>query len=188
MKETLNLGKTKFSMRGNLPKKEPQRQAEWEENHVYEQRLAKNKDNQPFVLHDGPPYANGNIHIGHAMNKISKDIIIRSKAMEGYYAPYVPGWDTHGLPIEQAVTNSGVDRKALSTATFRKICQEYATKQVDQQRKDFKRLGVSGEWEMLPTAKISKPKKFVSLGKWLKTGLSIKAISLSTGLLPVNPL
>lgn len=147
MKETLNLGKTKFSMRGNLPKKEPQRQAEWEENHVYEQRLAKNKDNQPFVLHDGPPYANGNIHIGHAMNKISKDIIIRSKAMEGYYAPYVPGWDTHGLPIEQAVTNSGVDRKALSTATFRKICQEYATKQVDQQRKDFKRLGVSGEWE-----------------------------------------
>ena len=147
MKETLNLGKTKFSMRGNLPKKEPQRQAEWEENHVYEQRLAKSKDNQPFVLHDGPPYANGNIHIGHAMNKISKDIIIRSKAMEGYYAPYVPGWDTHGLPIEQAVTNSGVDRKALSTATFRKICQEYATKQVDQQRKDFKRLGVSGEWE-----------------------------------------
>ena len=147
MKETLNLGKTKFSMRGNLPKKEPQRQAEWEENHVYEQRLAKGKDNQPFVLHDGPPYANGNIHIGHAMNKISKDIIIRSKAMEGYYAPYVPGWDTHGLPIEQAVTNSGVDRKALSTATFRKICQEYATKQVDQQRKDFKRLGVSGEWE-----------------------------------------
>ena len=147
MKETLNLGKTKFSMRGNLPKKEPQREAEWEENHVYEQRLAKNKDNQPFVLHDGPPYANGNIHIGHAMNKISKDIIIRSKAMEGYYAPYVPGWDTHGLPIEQAVTNSGVDRKALSTATFRKICQEYATKQVDQQRKDFKRLGVSGEWE-----------------------------------------
>ena len=147
MKETLNLGKTKFSMRGNLPKKEPQRQAEWEENHVYEQRLAKNKDNQPFVLHDGPPYANGNIHIGHAMNKISKDIIIRSKVMEGYYAPYVPGWDTHGLPIEQAVTNSGVDRKALSTATFRKICQEYATKQVDQQRKDFKRLGVSGEWE-----------------------------------------
>ncbi|AMB91977.1 isoleucine--tRNA ligase [Aerococcus christensenii] len=147
MKETLNLGKTKFSMRGNLPQKEPQRQAEWEENHVYEQRLAKNKDNQPFVLHDGPPYANGNIHIGHAMNKISKDIIIRSKAMEGYYAPYVPGWDTHGLPIEQAVTNSGVDRKALSTATFRKICQEYATKQVDQQRKDFKRLGVSGEWE-----------------------------------------
>ena len=144
---TLNLGKTKFSMRGNLPQKEPQRQAEWEENHVYEQRLAKNKDNQPFVLHDGPPYANGNIHIGHAMNKISKDIIIRSKAMEGYYAPYVPGWDTHGLPIEQAVTNSGVDRKALSTATFRKICQEYATKQVDQQRKDFKRLGVSGEWE-----------------------------------------
>lgn len=147
MKETLNLGKTKFSMRGNLPQKEPQRQAEWEENHVYEQRLAKNKDNQPFVLHDGPPYANGNIHIGHAMNKISKDIIIRSKSMEGYYAPYVPGWDTHGLPIEQAVTNSGVDRKALSTATFRKICQEYATKQVDQQRKDFKRLGVSGEWE-----------------------------------------
>ncbi|KAA9242778.1 MULTISPECIES: isoleucine--tRNA ligase [Aerococcus] len=147
MKDTLNLGKTKFPMRGNLPKKEPERQKEWEENQVYERRLSQNKDNQPFVLHDGPPYANGNIHIGHALNKITKDIIIRSKSMQGYYSPYVPGWDTHGLPIEQAVTNSGVDRKSLSTAEFRQICQDYASQQIDSQRQDFKRLGGQGDWE-----------------------------------------
>ncbi|MHA6602683.1 isoleucine--tRNA ligase [Aerococcus urinae] len=147
MKDTLNLGKTKFPMRGNLPKKEPERQKEWEENQVYERRLSQNKDNKPFVLHDGPPYANGNIHIGHALNKITKDIIVRSKNMQGYYSPYVPGWDTHGLPIEQAVTNSGVDRKSMSTAEFRQICQDYASQQIDSQRQDFKRLGGQGDWE-----------------------------------------
>lgn len=147
MKETLNLGKTKFPMRGKLPTKEPERQKEWEENKVYERRLKQNEGHDTFILHDGPPYANGNIHIGHAMNKISKDIIVRSKAMQGYYAPYIPGWDTHGLPIEQAVTNSGVDRKQMSVAEFRKICAEYAKEQVAQQREDFKRLGVAGEWE-----------------------------------------
>ncbi|OJF96536.1 isoleucine--tRNA ligase [Alkalibacterium sp. 20] len=147
MKETLNLLKTQFPMRANLPNKEPERQAEWEEQDVYNQRQELNRDKPSFVLHDGPPYANGNIHIGHALNKVSKDIIVRYKSMSGFRAPYVPGWDTHGLPIEQALTNTGVDRKSMSVAEFRKLCGDYAWKQVNKQREDFKRLGVAGEWD-----------------------------------------
>ncbi|MER2110085.1 MAG: class I tRNA ligase family protein, partial [Desemzia incerta] len=111
MKETLNLGNTKFKMRGNLPVREVEWQQEWKDADVYEKRQEKNSDKPTFILHDGPPYANGDIHMGHALNKITKDIIIRSKSMSGFRSPYVPGWDTHGLPIEQAVTNSGVKRK-----------------------------------------------------------------------------
>ena len=147
VKDTLNLGKTKFPMRGNLPVREVERQNEWEENKVYEQRQKLNEGKPSFVLHDGPPYANGNIHMGHAMNKISKDFIVRSKSMMGFRAPYVPGWDTHGLPIEQQLKKAGVDRKALSVAEFREMCRQYALEQVDKQRKDFKRLGVAGEWD-----------------------------------------
>lgn len=147
IKDTLNLGKTKFPMRGNLPVRELERQNEWEENRVYEKRQKLNEGKPTFVLHDGPPYANGNIHMGHAMNKISKDIIVRAKSMMGFRAPYVPGWDTHGLPIEQQLKKAGVDRKALSVADFREKCREYALEQVDKQRTDFKRLGVAGEWD-----------------------------------------
>lgn len=147
VKDTLNLGKTKFPMRGNLPVREVERQNEWEENKVYEQRQKLNEGKPSFVLHDGPPYANGNIHMGHATNKISKDFIVRSKSMMGFRAPYVPGWDTHGLPIEQQLKKAGVDRKALSVAEFREMCRQYALEQVDKQRKDFKRLGVAGEWD-----------------------------------------
>lgn len=147
VKDTLNLGKTKFPMRGNLPVREVERQNEWEENKVYEQRQKLNEGKPSFVLHDGPPYANGNIHMGHAMNKISKDFIVRSKSMMRFRAPYVPGWDTHGLPIEQQLKKAGVDRKALSVAEFREMCRQYALEQVDKQRKDFKRLGVAGEWD-----------------------------------------
>lgn len=147
MKETLNLLKTKFPMRANLPNKEVDRQKEWEEQDLYNKRQELNKDKPAFILHDGPPFANGNIHIGHALNKISKDIIVRYKSMSGYRAPYVPGWDTHGLPIEQALTNTGVDRKSMSIAEFRKLCADYAWKQINKQREDFKRLGVSGEWD-----------------------------------------
>ena len=147
VKDTLNLGKTKFPMRGNLPVREVERQNEWEENKVYEQRQKLNEGKPSFVLHDGPPYANGNIHMGHAMNKISKDFIVRSKSMMGFRTPYVPGWDTHGLPIEQQLKKAGVDRKALSVAEFREMCRQYALEQVDKQRKDFKRLGVAGEWD-----------------------------------------
>lgn len=147
VKEPLNLGKTKFPMRGNLPVRELERQNFWEENKVYEKRQKLNEGKPTFVLHDGPPYANGNIHMGHAMNKISKDFIVRSKSMMGFRAPYVPGWDTHGLPIEQQLKKAGVNRKAMSVAEFREECQKYALEQVDKQRKDFKRLGVAGEWE-----------------------------------------
>ncbi|SDJ72760.1 isoleucine--tRNA ligase [Alkalibacterium thalassium] len=147
IKDTLNLLKTDFPMRAGLPNKEPERQKEWEEADVYNKRQELNKDKPPFVLHDGPPYANGNIHIGHALNKISKDIIVRYKSMSGFRSPYVPGWDTHGLPIEQALTNTGVDRKSMSVVEFRKLCEEYAWEQIEKQRTDFKRLGVAGEWD-----------------------------------------
>lgn len=178
MKETLNLGSTKFPMRGNLPIKEVERQAVWKEQDVYGQRQEKNKDKKPFVLHDGPPYANGNIHIGHALNKITKDIIIRSKSMSGFRAPYVPGWDTHGLPIEQALTNSGVDRKSMTLAEFRKLCEEYAWKQIDSQREDFKRLGVAGEWDnpyvtLLPEYEEQQIRVF---GKMAERGLIYKGL------------
>src|SRR5699024_4774132 len=146
-KDTLNLLKTKFSMRAGLAKKEPEYQKEWEENNLYERILEKNKGKESYILHDGPPYANGNIHIGHALNKITKDIINRHKNMTGYYTPYVPGWDTHGLPIESALTKTGVDRKSMSVAEFRKLCEEYAWGQINQQREDFKRLGVQGLWD-----------------------------------------
>ena len=106
IKDTLNIGRTKFPMRGNLPVKEAERENIWEENKVYEQRQKLNEGKPTFILHDGPPYANGNIHMGHAMNKISKDFIVRSKSMSGFSSPYVPGWDTHGLPIEQQLKPS----------------------------------------------------------------------------------
>ncbi|GBG93939.1 isoleucyl-tRNA synthetase [Ligilactobacillus salitolerans] len=147
VKDTLNLGKTKFPMRGNLPVREAERQQVWEENKVYEKRQKLNEAKPSFILHDGPPYANGNIHMGHALNKISKDFIVRSKSMMGFRAPYVPGWDTHGLPIEQQLKKAGVDRKTLSVAEFREKCREFALEQVDKQREDFKRLGVTGEWD-----------------------------------------
>lgn len=147
MKETLQLGKTAFPMRGNLPVRELEWQKDWEEKDIYGQRQELNKDKPTFILHDGPPYANGNIHIGHALNKISKDVIVRYKSMTGFRSPYVPGWDTHGLPIEQALTNKGVKRKEMSVAEFRELCEEYAWEQVNKQRDDFKRLGVAGEWD-----------------------------------------
>jgi len=134
-------------MRAGLANKEPKRQAEWEENKVYEQRLKLNEDKPKYVLHDGPPFANGPIHIGHALNKVSKDFIVRYRSMSGYNSPYVPGWDTHGLPVEQALTNKGVDRKSMSVAEFRKMCEEFALEQVEIQKEGFKRLGVTGDWD-----------------------------------------
>ena len=147
IKDTLNLGKTKFKMRGNLPVREAQWQKQWEENKLYEQRLKLNEGKPRFDLHDGPPFANGNIHMGHALNKISKDIIVRYKNMDGYYAPYVPGWDTHGLPVEQQLAKKGVDRKTMDRAKYRELCREYAEKQIKKQMTDFKRLGVMADWD-----------------------------------------
>lgn len=145
-KETLLMPKTDFPMRGGLPNKEPKIQEQWEANNHYQKALEKNEGNQSFILHDGPPYANGNLHMGHALNKIIKDIIVRYKTMQGFYSPYVPGWDTHGLPIEQALTKKGVDRKKMSIAEFREKCKEFALEQVELQKQDFKRLGVRGDF------------------------------------------
>jgi len=146
-KDTLLMPKTEFPMRGNLPKREPEIQEKWDENDIYKKVQEHTKGRPMFVLHDGPPYANGDIHIGHALNKILKDIIVRHKSMSGFNAPYVPGWDTHGLPIEQALTNKGVNRKEMTVAEFRKLCEEYAYEQIDSQRSQFKRLGVRGDWK-----------------------------------------
>ena len=110
-KETLLMPKTAFPMRGGLPNKEPKIQEEWDEKEIYQKSLEKNKGNTSYILHDGPPYANGGLHMGHALNKILKDIITRYKTMQGYYTPYVPGWDTHGLPIEQALTKKALNVK-----------------------------------------------------------------------------
>lgn len=145
-KETLFMPKTDFPMRGGLPNKEPKIQEEWNNNDIYSKALAQNEGNPSYILHDGPPYANGSLHMGHALNKILKDIIVRYKTMQGFYAPYVPGWDTHGLPIEQALTKKGVKRKEMSVAEFRKKCEEFALEQIELQKKDFKRLGVQGDF------------------------------------------
>ena len=146
-KDTLLMPKTEFPMRGNLPKREPDLQSKWEEMNIYEKVQKRTEGRPHYILHDGPPYANGDIHIGHALNKILKDMIVRYKSMSGFSSPYVPGWDTHGLPIEQALTNKGVKRKEMTIAEFRKLCEEYAYEQIDSQRSQFKRLGVRGDWE-----------------------------------------
>lgn len=138
---------TEFPMRGNLPENEVKMLEKWEKMDLYNKMKEKNKDGKPFVLHDGPPYANGSIHVGHAMNKTLKDIINRYKFMCGYDVTYIPGWDTHGLPTEQAVTNKGVDRKKMTKAEFRTVCQQFAEEQVAEQMKGFKRLEVLGDWD-----------------------------------------
>ncbi|HET7266989.1 MAG TPA: isoleucine--tRNA ligase [Oleiagrimonas sp.] len=148
-KHTINLPKTDFPMRGNLPKREPGWLEAWEKAGRYQQIQAKVAERKRmFVLHDGPPYANGAIHIGHAVNKILKDMVVKSKLLAGYRAPYVPGWDCHGLPIEVAVEKKhGKVGQKLDAAAFRAKCREYALQQVDMQRTGFKRLGVLGDWE-----------------------------------------
>lgn len=146
LKDTLLMGKTNFEMRGNLPNKEPLFLKRWEEDQVYDRLMEKNKGNREYVLHDGPPYANGDMHCGHMLNRILKDIILRYKSMSGYYTPFYPGWDTHGLPIENAVTKQGVNRKTTPPAEFRKKCEEYARKQVEHQMKQIKRLGIDADF------------------------------------------
>ena len=147
-KHTIFLPATEFPMRGDLPKREPGMLARWESEGLYAQIREHAKGRETFVLHDGPPYANGPIHIGHAVNKILKDVVVKSKLMAGFDAPYVPGWDCHGLPIELAVEKKfGKVGTKLNTAEFRAKCREYASEQIDGQRRDFKRLGVLGAWE-----------------------------------------
>jgi isoleucyl-tRNA synthetase len=147
-KDTLNLPKTAFPMKANLANREPELLKYWDEIDLYASLRTQGKGRPKFVLHDGPPYANGDIHIGHAVNKILKDIIVKSKALSGFDAPYVPGWDCHGLPIELNVEKKvGKAGHKVDAPTFRSKCRDYARKQVDGQRKDFIRLGVIGDWE-----------------------------------------
>jgi isoleucyl-tRNA synthetase len=147
-KESINLPKTDFPMKASLTVKEPQILAEWEKMHLYEKIISVNADKQKFILHDGPPYANGHIHIGTALNKILKDLINKSKTMDGYRSHFVPGWDCHGLPIELQVEKQlGKNKAGISKLQIRKLCREYATKFIDIQREEFKRLGVLGEWQ-----------------------------------------
>ncbi|MEW9667537.1 isoleucine--tRNA ligase [Ammoniphilus sp. 3BR4] len=146
--KTLNLPKTDFPMRGNLPTREPEMQGWWDEINIYKKVQERTSGRPKFILHDGPPYANGDIHIGHALNKVIKDMIVRYKSMNGFDSPYVPGWDTHGLPIEHAIIkNEKIDRHKVGAAEFRERCAEYAYSYVDRQRGQFKRLGVRGDWE-----------------------------------------
>jgi isoleucyl-tRNA synthetase len=146
-KATLNLPKTDFPMKANLPQREPEQLAWWEQQKLYELIQEAGKGRPRYVLHDGPPYANGRIHIGHALNKVLKDIIVKSKTMAGFHAPYVPGWDCHGLPIEhQVMKELGDKKKDLDVSAIRKLCRDYAEKYVTIQREEFQRLGVLGEW------------------------------------------
>ncbi len=145
---TLNLPQTDFPMRANLPKREPEVLKYWQEIDIYSQIQDKNRGREKFILHDGPPYANGDIHLGHTLNKVLKDMIVKHRSMTGFDAPYVPGWDTHGLPIEQqAIKSLGIDRHKTDIVKFRNYCRDYALKYVDIQREQFKRLGVRGDWD-----------------------------------------
>ena len=172
-KDTLNLPKTEFPMRGNLPAREPQMLEYWQQQRVYE-TLRETRAGKPrYILHDGPPYANGDIHIGHAVNKILKDIIIKSRNLEGLDAPYVPGWDCHGLPIELVVEKKlGKAGKDVSAAEFRSACRSYAQEQINGQSQDFQRLGILGKWDDPYTTMAFKTEANIirALGKILEKG------------------
>jgi isoleucyl-tRNA synthetase len=147
-KKTLNLPQTTFAMKANLPQNEPKRLEQWKSINLYKLIREKSEGRPKFVLHDGPPYANGEIHIGHALNKILKDILVKSRTMMGYDSPYVPGWDCHGLPIESAMARKlGVKKQDMTAADFRRACREFAARYVDIQRDDFIRLGILGDWD-----------------------------------------
>ncbi len=147
-KETLNLPQTAFPMKASLAQREPQRLEQWRTMGLYGRIRAASAGRPKFILHDGPPYANGELHLGHAVNKILKDIIVKSRTLDGYDAPYLPGWDCHGLPIELNVEKKvGKPGHKVTPAEFRQKCREYAARQVDGQREEFIRMGVLGEWQ-----------------------------------------
>jgi isoleucyl-tRNA synthetase len=150
LKKTINLPKTDFAQKANLGQSEPARLKKWNEMGLYEQVTAARKGRDKFVLHDGPPYANADIHIGTALNKILKDFVVKTRSMMGYDAPYVPGYDCHGLPIETLVekklAEKGKNKADLPVSTFRRICREHAATAMNGQTRDFSRLGILGEW------------------------------------------
>ncbi len=179
-KDTLNLPKTQFPMKGNLPNKEPEYLKRWEEIDLYKKLREERKGKDKYILHDGPPYANGHIHIGHALNKILKDILVKYASMRGYDAPFVPGWDCHGLPIEQQVEKELKKQKKrkedLSKAEFRRLCRDYASKFVEIQKEEFKRLGVIGNWEKpyLTMRPSYQAQEIRELGKIFKRGVAYR--------------
>jgi len=179
-KHTLNLPDTPFPMRGDLAKREPQWVQQWNEKGVYQRLRAVSKGRPRFVLHDGPPYANGDIHIGHAVNKILKDVIVKSKAMAGFDAPYVPGWDCHGMPIEVQIEKK--HGKHLPAGETQRLCRAYATEQIEKQKRDFRRLGVLGDWDnpYLTMAYRNEADEIRGLAMLLKKGYIFR------GLKPVN--
>ncbi len=177
--KTLNLPKTEFPMRANLPQREPDTQNKWEAENIYGKMLEKNSGNESFIIHDGPPFSNGNIHMGTAMNKVLKDIINKSKSMQGYYVPYIPGWDNHGMPIESAIIKQNkLDRKKMSDSEFRSACQKFAENFVNIQMTSFKRLGVLGDWEhpYLTMAPKFEAKEVKVFGEMYKKGYIYKGL------------
>ncbi len=177
--KTLNLPSTEFSMRANLPQREPLFQKKWEDMNLYKEITEKTAGKPSFILHDGPPFSNGNIHMGTAMNKILKDFIIKSKSMTGHYAPYVPGWDNHGMPIESAIIKkTKLDRKKLSVPEFRSRCEEFAQNFVDIQMAQFKRLGVIADWEnpYLTMRPEFEAKEVLLFGEMFKNGYIYKGL------------
>ncbi|WP_338971332.1 isoleucine--tRNA ligase [Spiroplasma endosymbiont of Panorpa germanica] len=167
-KETLLIQNTDFDMRAGLKEKEPKIQERWEKLNIYNKKLQLNNEKPLFILHDGPPYANGDIHVGHALNKSLKDFIVRWKNSSGYKSPYIMGWDTHGLPIETAIAKTGVDRKKVSPEVFRDLCKNYAIEQIENQKKGFKRLGIFTDENVIyrtldPSFEISQLKLFAKL-------------------------
>ena len=147
---TIHLPKTDFPMRAGLPKREPEMLRNWKKLDVYGELLKKNAGKPRFSLHDGPPFSNGNLHMGHALNKSIKDIIIRSHAMRGYYTPYIPGWDNHGMPIESAIIKQNkLNRKKMPVTEFRSACHEFAQHYVEVQSEGFQRLGAIGDLSLI---------------------------------------
>ena len=147
IKNSLTMPKTPFEMRGNLNVKEPNFLKKWKEMNLYNVMMEKNANKPHFILHDGPPYANGDIHLGHALNKILKDFVVRYKNMNGFYAPFIPGWDTHGLPIESVLAKKGVNRKEMPIPEYRDLCAKYAREQVERQKAGFTRIGSLGDYK-----------------------------------------
>ena len=178
-KQTLNMPKSGFPMRAGLPMREPEMLKKWEEMDLYHEMLKKNEGHPRFSLHDGPPFSNGDLHMGHALNKALKDFIIRSYAMRGYYTPYIPGWDNHGMPIESAIIKKNkLNHKTMPVAAFRSACHEFADHYIDVQRAGFKRMGVLGDWEnpyktMNPSFEAEEVKVF---GEMYKRGYIYKGL------------
>ena len=179
-KKTLNLPDTPFPMKGNLAKREPLWVRQWQDKGIYKRLREVSRGRPRFVLHDGPPYANGDIHLGHALNKILKDIIVKSKVMAGFDAPYVPGWDCHGMPIEAQIEK--LHGRNLSTEETLRLCRAYAAEQIERQKPDFQRLGVLGDWDNPYTtmAPRNEADEIRTLGRLLKQGYVYR------GLKPVN--